>query len=124
MSVQNSKHPCFINVMSWCKVSLPSEPDNVPLYGGVQIPLSDKYQVETKNGKCKPLVFAVMANPQFLKESGKSAPSIQVTYQYFYSNCVWCIFIPIVCSVFLFQLNTRVVRKVISIYVWCEEECG
>uniref|UniRef100_A0A1B6M3W4 PIH1 N-terminal domain-containing protein n=1 Tax=Graphocephala atropunctata TaxID=36148 RepID=A0A1B6M3W4_9HEMI len=72
---------CFINVMSWCKIGIPSQPNApIPLYGGVRVPLSDRCSISPKQVKTtmeKPLVFAVMVNPNVLKQSGKMAQNPQ-----------------------------------------------
>lgn len=70
-TLQDSHIPCYINVMSWSRVGLPLRPDApIPLYGGMQVPFNDK---SCNNMKQKPIVFAVMANPEILKKNGKTA---------------------------------------------------
>ncbi|XP_055687466.1 PIH1 domain-containing protein 2 [Lutzomyia longipalpis] len=55
----------FINVMSWSRIVMPSNPsDPIPLYGGMR--------VHSGNPRSPPLVFAVMANPDVLKETGRN----------------------------------------------------
>ncbi|GAB0100331.1 uncharacterized protein DMENIID0001_163560 [Sergentomyia squamirostris] len=55
----------FINVMSWSRIVMPSNPnDPIPLYGGMR--------VYSGNPRSPPLVFAVMANPDVLKETGRN----------------------------------------------------
>ncbi|KAG8284785.1 hypothetical protein J6590_095187 [Homalodisca vitripennis] len=67
--------------MSWCKIGVPSQQNApIPLYGGVKVPLSDRCGVspkQVKTSKEKPLVFAVMVNPNVLKRSGKMAENPQ-----------------------------------------------
>lgn len=77
---QDSHIPCYINVMSWSRVGLPLRPDApIPLYGGMQVPYNDK---SSNNMKQKPIVFAVMANPEILKKNGKTAQNLQVKFTY------------------------------------------
>ncbi|XP_075221514.1 uncharacterized protein LOC142324557 [Lycorma delicatula] len=74
-TLQDSHIPCYINVMSWSRVGLPLRPDApIPLYGGMQVPYNDK---SCNNIKQKPIVFAVMANPEILKKNGKTAQNLQ-----------------------------------------------
>jgi hypothetical protein len=72
---QGSNEPCYINVLSWIKISTPRKPeDPIPLYGGMRIPCSSTVPVEKKSfQKRQPTTFAVMANPEILRLSGKSA---------------------------------------------------
>lgn len=73
--IQDSKEPCYINVLSWIKISTPRRPeDPIPLYGGMKIPCSNAAPVDKKNvHKRQPTIFAVMANPEILRLSGKTA---------------------------------------------------
>ncbi|XP_054264217.1 PIH1 domain-containing protein 2 isoform X2 [Macrosteles quadrilineatus] len=74
-TLKDTQITCFVNVMSWCKIGVPIQPSApIPLYGGVSVPLSDKH---FRDGQEKPLVFAVMVNPEILKHSGKMAPNPQ-----------------------------------------------
>lgn len=76
-SLQDSHIACYINVMSWSRVGLPLRSDApIPLYGGMQVPFNDKSCI---NMKQKPIVFAVMANPEILKKNGKTAENLQVS---------------------------------------------
>jgi hypothetical protein len=72
---QGSNEPCYINVLSWVKISTPRRPeDPIPLYGGMKIPCSNTVPIEKKNFlKRQPTTFAVMANPEILRLSGKTA---------------------------------------------------
>ncbi|KAL5281977.1 hypothetical protein ACFFRR_005329 [Megaselia abdita] len=55
----------FINVLSWTRIVEPKDiSDPIPLYGGMRI-------FSSKSPKCSPLVYAVMANPEVLKFSGR-----------------------------------------------------
>lgn len=73
--LQGSHTPCYINVMSWTRVELPLRPDApIPLYGGMQVPFNEKTY---KNFKQKPMVFAVMVNPEILLKNGKHSQSTQ-----------------------------------------------
>uniref|UniRef100_A0A1B6HK52 PIH1 N-terminal domain-containing protein n=1 Tax=Homalodisca liturata TaxID=320908 RepID=A0A1B6HK52_9HEMI len=80
-TLKGTQITCFINVMSWCKIGVPSQQNApIPLYGGVKVPLSDRCGVspkQVKTSKEKPLVFAVMVNPNVLKRSGKMAENPQ-----------------------------------------------
>uniref|UniRef100_A0A1A9V4A8 PIH1 N-terminal domain-containing protein n=1 Tax=Glossina austeni TaxID=7395 RepID=A0A1A9V4A8_GLOAU len=54
----------FINVLSWTRIVIPQEPsDPIPLYGGMRVPPGSP--------RSPPVVFAVMANPEVLKDSGR-----------------------------------------------------
>ncbi|XP_067015362.2 uncharacterized protein [Anabrus simplex] len=68
---------CFINVLSWVKISTPRRPeDPIPLYGGMRVPYSGSAALTVGNHKVpkyQPLIFAVMANPEILRLSGKTA---------------------------------------------------
>nr|CAD7579733.1 unnamed protein product [Timema californicum] len=69
--------PCYINVLSWGKISVPRRQDDpVPLYGGMRIPQSNLMANNKRVviPRRPPIIFAVMINPQILKDSGKSAP--------------------------------------------------
>ncbi|KAK3924765.1 PIH1 domain-containing protein 2 [Frankliniella fusca] len=68
--LEGSQEPCYINVLSWEKIALPSTPeDYIPLYGGMQVPHSPPSHSP---------VFAVMANPEVLRAKGKHAADPQV----------------------------------------------
>ncbi|PSN34757.1 hypothetical protein C0J52_22948 [Blattella germanica] len=69
------KEPCYINVLSWIKISTPRRPeDPIPLYGGMRIPYNNTSALSIPNDKKKqPIIFAVMANPEILRLSGKTA---------------------------------------------------
>ncbi|XP_046982428.1 uncharacterized protein LOC124551846 isoform X1 [Schistocerca americana] len=72
--IHGSDRPCYINVMSWVKIVMPhNTEDSIPLYGGMRIlPGSSSQRAQKK----QPLIFAVMANPEILKISGKSAKNL------------------------------------------------
>ncbi|XP_055844954.1 uncharacterized protein LOC129911251 [Episyrphus balteatus] len=54
----------FINVLSWTRIVIPQEAsDPIPLYGGMRVPPGSP--------RSPPVVFAVMANPEVLKDSGR-----------------------------------------------------
>ncbi|XP_055912014.1 uncharacterized protein LOC129946027 [Eupeodes corollae] len=54
----------FINVLSWTRIVIPQEAsDPIPLYGGMRVPPGSP--------RNPPVVFAVMANPEVLKDSGR-----------------------------------------------------
>ncbi|XP_066586828.1 uncharacterized protein [Prorops nasuta] len=58
--------PCYINVLSWGKVSIVSRPPKIiPLYGGMRLP--------SPRNMHEALIFAVMVNPEVLRFSGKNA---------------------------------------------------
>lgn len=70
--LEGSQEPCYINVLSWEKIALPSTPeDYIPLYGGMQVPHSPPSHSP---------VFAVMANPEVLRTKGKHAADPQETH--------------------------------------------
>jgi len=81
-SSQGSKEPCYINVLSWIKISTPRRPeDPIPLYGGMKIPCSNAAAIDKKNvHKRQPTIFAVMANPEILRLSGKTAKDPMVIF--------------------------------------------
>ncbi|XP_058799702.1 putative mediator of RNA polymerase II transcription subunit 26 isoform X2 [Phymastichus coffea] len=65
--IMGSSIPCYINVLSWEKVDMPTSPNEpLPLYGGM--PLTPP-RTEDKNTK----VFAVIVHPEVLKQRGKNA---------------------------------------------------
>lgn len=72
--IHGSDRPCYINVMSWVKIVMPhNTEDSIPLYGGMRIlPGSSSQRAQKK----QPLIFAVMANPEILKISGKTAKNL------------------------------------------------
>ncbi|KAJ6641552.1 PIH1 domain-containing protein 2 [Pseudolycoriella hygida] len=60
----------FINVMSWTRIVMPQNSDDpIPLYGGMK--------VLPGTPRSPPLVYAVMANPDFLKHVGRNCPDIE-----------------------------------------------
>ncbi|XP_072744121.1 uncharacterized protein [Anoplolepis gracilipes] len=64
--IQGTTAPCYINVLSWDKIAMPCKPSlPVPLYGGMRVP--------PPRTKTEAIVFAVMANPEVLRMSGKNA---------------------------------------------------
>lgn len=67
--------------MSWSKIGLFDKPNApIPMYGGVRVPLSDRCCVSSANSNSeKPLVFAVVANPYILQQSGKYADNLKVS---------------------------------------------
>nr|CAD7605801.1 unnamed protein product [Timema genevievae] len=70
------QEPCYINVLSWGKISIPRRQDDpVPLYGGMRIPQSNLMANNKRVviPRRPPIIFAVMINPQILKDSGKTA---------------------------------------------------
>ncbi|XP_034250326.1 probable cyclin-dependent serine/threonine-protein kinase DDB_G0278487 isoform X2 [Thrips palmi] len=70
--LEGSQEPCYINVLSWEKIALPSTPeDYIPLYGGMQVPHSPPSHSP---------VFAVMAHPEVLRTKGKHAADPQETH--------------------------------------------
>ncbi|KAJ8687730.1 hypothetical protein QAD02_023524 [Eretmocerus hayati] len=70
-SLKGSTLPCYINILSWDKMDKPSSVNmTVPLYGGMKL---NPPRTEDKD-TC---VFAVIANPDVLKERGKSSQDIQ-----------------------------------------------
>ncbi|XP_069681398.1 DNA ligase 1 isoform X2 [Periplaneta americana] len=77
--IQGYKEPCYINVLSWIKISTPRRPeDPIPLYGGMRIPYNSTAALAVPNDrknlpKKQPIIFAVMANPEILRLSGKTA---------------------------------------------------
>ncbi|XP_063222496.1 uncharacterized protein LOC134531003 isoform X2 [Bacillus rossius redtenbacheri] len=74
--MMNSKDPCYINVLSWTKISTPRRGDDpIPLYGGMMInqnSLSAGDRRSPTSSRRSP-IFAVMVNPEILRVSGKSA---------------------------------------------------
>jgi hypothetical protein len=68
--------------LSWIKISTPRRPeDPIPLYGGMKIPCSSAASVDKKNvHKRQPTIFAVMANPEILRLSGKTAKDPMVIF--------------------------------------------
>lgn len=68
---QGSTAPCYVNVLSWDKIAMPRRPSlPVPLYGGMRVP--------PPRTKTEAVVFAVMANPEVLRMSGKNAQDPKV----------------------------------------------
>ncbi|KAG7202541.1 hypothetical protein KM043_009739 [Ampulex compressa] len=64
--IQGTTTPCYVNVLSWEKIAMPCRPSlPVPLYGGMRVP--------PPRTKAEAVVFAVMANPEVLRISGKNA---------------------------------------------------
>ncbi|XP_029176071.1 myb-like protein AA [Nylanderia fulva] len=64
--IQGTTAPCYVNVLSWDKIAMPRRPSlPVPLYGGMRVP--------PPRTKTEAIVFAVMANPEVLRMSGKNA---------------------------------------------------
>lgn len=74
----------FINVLSWTRIVEPKDiSDPIPLYGGMRVKFSFylftikiikniPFQIfSSKSSKFTPLVYAVMANPEVLKYSGR-----------------------------------------------------
>ncbi|XP_017767694.1 PREDICTED: uncharacterized protein LOC108556211 [Eufriesea mexicana] len=64
--IQGTPVPCYVNVLSWEKIAMPlklSQP--IPFYGGMR--------VRPPRTKVEAVVFAVMANPEVLRISGKNA---------------------------------------------------
>lgn len=75
----------FINVLSWTRIVIPQEPsDPIPLYGGMRVSLLPfkcsylvtkllklLFKVPPGSPRSPPIVFAVMANPEVLKDSGR-----------------------------------------------------
>lgn len=70
--------------MSWSKIGLFDKPNApIPMYGGVKVPLSDRCCVSSANSNSeKPLVFAVVANPYILQQSGKYADNLKVSLHF------------------------------------------
>jgi hypothetical protein len=68
--------------LSWVKISTPRRPeDPIPLYGGMRIPCSNTIPIDKKNfPKRQPTIFAVMANPEILRLSGKTAKDPMVIF--------------------------------------------
>ncbi|XP_054086293.1 uncharacterized protein LOC105213027 isoform X2 [Zeugodacus cucurbitae] len=63
-TTSESGEELFINVLSWTRIVIPQEPtDPIPLYGGMRVPPGTP--------RSPPIVFAVMANPDVLKDSGR-----------------------------------------------------
>ncbi|XP_014093189.2 uncharacterized protein [Bactrocera oleae] len=63
-TTSESGEELFINVLSWTRIVIPQEPtDPIPLYGGMRVPPGSP--------RSPPIVFAVMANPEVLKDSGR-----------------------------------------------------
>lgn len=68
--IQGTTAPCYVNVLSWDKIAMPRRPSlPVPLYGGMRLP--------PPRTKTEAIVFAVMANPEVLRMSGKNAQDIK-----------------------------------------------
>lgn len=63
-TTSESGEELFVNVLSWTRIVIPQEPtDPIPLYGGMRVPPGSP--------RSPPIVFAVMANPEVLKDSGR-----------------------------------------------------
>lgn len=87
-------HELFINVMSWTRIVMPQNSDDpIPLYGGMKVCLfgykltfisltkmNKNFCVQVLPGspRSPPLVYAVMANPDFLKHVGRNCPDLEV----------------------------------------------
>lgn len=57
----------FINVLSWNRIADPSDKNSpIPLFGGMK--------VQPGSARSPPLVYAVMASPEVLKQSGRKCP--------------------------------------------------
>ncbi|XP_077268542.1 uncharacterized protein LOC143900747 [Temnothorax americanus] len=68
--IQGTTAPCYVNVLSWDKIAMPRRPSlPVPLYGGMRVP--------PPRTKTEAIVFAVMANPEVLRMSGKNAQDVK-----------------------------------------------
>ncbi|XP_043792458.1 uncharacterized protein LOC122714830 [Apis laboriosa] len=64
--IQGTAVPCYVNVLSWEKIAMPLKPSQpVPFYGGMR--------VRPPRTKTEAVIFAVMANPEVLRISGKNA---------------------------------------------------
>ncbi|XP_076637907.1 uncharacterized protein LOC143350027 [Colletes latitarsis] len=64
--IQGCGVPCYVNVLSWEKITMPVNPSiPVPLYGGMR--------VRPPRTKADAVVFAVMTNPEYLQINGKNA---------------------------------------------------
>ncbi|XP_041976571.1 uncharacterized protein LOC121731274 [Aricia agestis] len=69
-TIKDTSEKLYINVLGWQKIANPKQySDPIPLYGGMQV-----HQGCAPNSNRPPLlVFAVMVNPDILKENGKNA---------------------------------------------------
>ncbi|XP_012523877.1 uncharacterized protein LOC105829513 isoform X2 [Monomorium pharaonis] len=68
--IQGTTAPCYVNVLSWDKIGMPCRSTQpIPLYGGMRVP--------PPRTKTEAIVFAVMANPEVLRMSGKNAQDMQ-----------------------------------------------
>lgn len=57
----------FINVLSWTRIANPNDKNApIPLFGGMRVP--------SVSPRSPPLVFAVMASPEVLKQAGRKCP--------------------------------------------------
>lgn len=57
----------FINVLSWTRIANPHDKNApIPLFGGMR--------VLSTSARSPPLVFAVMASPEVLKQAGRKCP--------------------------------------------------
>lgn len=75
--MQGSTAPCYINVLSWDKIAMPRKiTQPVPLYGGMRVP--------PPRTNTEAVVFAVMANPEILRMSGKNAGNERVNKTFLY----------------------------------------
>lgn len=60
-------HELFINVLSWTRIANPNDKNApIPLFGGMR--------VLPGSPRSPPLVFAVMASPEVLKQAGRKCP--------------------------------------------------
>lgn len=60
-------HELFINVLSWNRIADPTDKNSpIPLFGGMK--------VIPGSSRSPPLVYAVMASPEVLKQSGRKCP--------------------------------------------------
>ncbi|KAK9309388.1 hypothetical protein QLX08_000879 [Tetragonisca angustula] len=64
--LQGTAVPCYVNVLSWEKITMPLNPSQpVRFYGGMR--------VRPPRTRAEAVVFAVMANPEVLRINGKNA---------------------------------------------------
>ncbi|XP_076165805.1 uncharacterized protein LOC143145897 isoform X2 [Ptiloglossa arizonensis] len=64
--IQGSTLPCYVNVLSWEKITMPLKPSlPVPFYGGMR--------VRPPRTNAEAIVFAVMTSPEYLQINGKNA---------------------------------------------------
>lgn len=68
---QGTAVPCYVNVLSWEKITMPLNPSQpVRFYGGMR--------VRPPRTRTEAVVFAVMANPEVLRINGKNAQDPKV----------------------------------------------